>query len=171
MLSDDLAAAFVAFQKWLLTSRMSFHGFDLQLPWWFGLGCWNYALAGPLLLLTKPEWSRNYRFPISLMAYNLIFIQAPLSFLADYLYMSEDSYWHVADRLFACPGVIFEMSKFFLMIQDCVGAKQRKLEKATFAFLYIASFTGALVAFGRSQDAQKRLDRDGFILWHHLWHM
>lgn len=150
-------------QSWLFKSRMSFYGMDLDLPLYFGVLCWSYALAGIFMFWTEPKWSHNSKFPFRSFALFLIFIQAPLSFAADYLNMSNDSYWHVADRLVATPALMLESSKVVAMIHHKV--------KPHVLISYSLALLSAVYCFLKSQEAQAHVDRDGFVLYHNLWHM
>ena len=102
---------------WLLKTRMSFYQYDLQLRWWFGLACWNYAIAGLVTLWVEPrQHELRMKFPYEKFAWLLICVQAPLSFAADYLHMEHDSYWHVLDRCWACPLTLLEASRVVVCI-------------------------------------------------------
>jgi len=151
------------FGSWLLKTRMSFHQVDLELPLYFGIFCWNYAFAGLCMFWTEPKWSRDSRFPFRSFALFLIFLQSPLSFGADYLNMSNDSFWHVADRLVATPALLLETSKIVAMVYHKV--------KPCILLSYSLALAFAVYCFAKSQEAQDRLDRDGFVLWHNAWHM
>jgi predicted membrane channel-forming protein YqfA (hemolysin III family) len=151
--------------EWLAQTRTSFSEQDLQLPWWFGLCCWSYAVAGIAMIWTQPSWTSQTRFPYQSFACILIFLQSPLSFLADYCYMTQDSYWHVADRLLACPAMMLEMTKFAIV---CCGKTDTPLVTR---ITYGTALLVACVCFCLSQEAQGRLDRDAFVLWHNAWHL
>jgi hypothetical protein len=59
--------------KWFLKSTTAFLGdADLNLPWYFGVFCWNYVIAGIVMILTRPK---GVRFPFVFFACLLIFIQ------------------------------------------------------------------------------------------------
>jgi hypothetical protein len=73
--------------KWLFKSTTAFYGAeDWHLPWYFGLLCWSYAVAGLVVLITtkkRPTKGASKattaqaaeRFPRQLYALFLIFIQ------------------------------------------------------------------------------------------------
>lgn len=151
------------FGSWLIKSRMAFHGVDLELPFYFGLFCWAYSMAGICMFWTEPNWSRHSKFPFRSFALFLIFIQAPLSFLADYCNMSNDSYWHIADRIVATPAMLLEAFKILVMLYHKVNPKV--------VLSYGIAIVFAVYCFHKSQEAQKALHRDGFVLYHNLWHM
>lgn len=161
-----------SFAAWLLKSRMSFYNdADLILPWYFGLLCWNYAVAGGILLWLEPQWARQpqvllggRRFPYRSVALLLILVQAPLSFQADYRNMTKDSYWHVADRCLAVPLVVVELLRVAVMAYH--RGKQPKL---LLSMVLSLVFAGA--SFACSQKAQAILDHSGFIFWHNCWHL
>lgn len=109
---------------------MSFYGHNLDLPIWFGVGCWHFALAGlvmvwttvPQFMLESPSPSPlplGLKYPYYTVALLLILAQSPLSFLADYVHMTNDSYWHVVDRCMAVPLMGTEVLKFALMCHHC----------------------------------------------------
>jgi hypothetical protein len=151
--------------EWFWRTRMSFYNLDddLQLPWFFGLACWNYAIAGCVMFWVQPQWT-TCRFPYQLFALAMIAIQSPLSYLADYQYLSGDSYWHVADRLLACPAMALELWKYAILLQNQTYLLGTRLA-------YGMALIGAVYCFLKSQQAQENLDRDMFILWHTCWHL
>lgn len=149
---------------WLFQTQMSFYEQNLELPWWFGACCWGYSVAGITMLWTQPHWTSKSRFPYQSFAFFLILLQSPLSFAADYLSMDKDSYWHVADRLVACPALVLEISKFLLV---CI----RKCNHTSTCVVYGLSLLMAVICFLQSQQAQERLDRDAFVFWHNSWHL
>lgn len=73
---EDAAACV---RTWLFKSTTAFyqHG-DWHLPAYFGIFCCNYAVAGVVLLLTKPEWVSKSRFPYTCFALVLIFVQGTI---------------------------------------------------------------------------------------------
>jgi hypothetical protein len=77
--------------------------------------------------------------------------------------MNNDSIVHVLDRLTATPAVMLEIGKLATMA--------RHGERPLTMTLYGMSILLALFAFGQSQVAQANVDRDGFVLWHTIWHM
>jgi len=184
-----------SFMEWLLKTRMSFYGHDLALPWWFGGGCWNFALGGLIMMwTTEPQWMAKTRFPWKTVACLLIFVQSPLSFLADYVYMEKDSYWHVVDRCLALPLMATEVYKYGLMCQhslmpcvrwfcDHVKWNSQQIAKQTstssqqpamhplLIVLYGVAIVLAIAAFLQSTKAQSNLDRDAFVYWHTVWHL
>jgi hypothetical protein len=83
--------------------------------------------------------------------------------LADYYNMNNDSMFHVLDRLTAAPAMMLEMGKLATMAFHG--------ERPVTMALYALAILMALYAFGQSQVAQAKVDRDGFVLWHTLWHM
>ena len=204
------------FTEWLFTTRMSFYNHDLQLPWWFGAACWNFAIAGLIMLwTTAPQWmetsnsnsrsaskrNNHIAFPYRTMALMLIFVQSPLSFLADYRNMTHDSYWHVVDRCLALPLMGTEVVKFLLMCRHSFlhyydyhyrytnrsnsndnhlcKSKQQHYESTietmamhpTLVVLYGVAIGLAVFSFVQSTAAQSNLDRDAFVFWHTAWHL
>ena len=87
---------------------------------------------------------------------------APLSFAADYLSMTDDTYIHTADRLLACPMMVFELCKALTMMPH--------VRWGTFG-LYVASVATAIYSFVQSSQAQEHVDADAFIFWHNCWHV
>ena len=87
---------------------------------------------------------------------------APLSFAADYLSMTHDTYIHTADRLLACPMMVFELAKVITMFPH--------VRTGTFS-LYVLSVSVAVYSFIKSSQAQDNHDANGFIFWHNCWHL
>lgn len=147
---------------WILKSHTNFlDSKELHLPWHFGLLCWSFLLGGLVMLLTEPEWTRRSRFPYRTVAYALIWVQAPLSFSADYLCMTSDSIVHCLDRLLACPLMALEIVKIFVMYEHV----------STSMFVaYCMATCLAVFSFLQSSAAQDVSDGDGFIFWHNCWH-
>jgi hypothetical protein len=164
---------------------MSFFEHDLALPWWFGLLCWNFALAGLLMLWTEPRWVqqtpvfRGYTFPYKTLALLLIFLQAPLSFMADYVHMEHESYWHAADRCLAVPLMTCELVKYLLQCRESWRAFQQYCSDRNAAAamqpwmcgLYGLGMMAAVFCFAQSAAAQEALHRDHFVYWHSAWHL
>ena len=124
----------------------------LIVPWWFGLGCWTYALAGLfMLLMPRPKWTYRSNFCFELYALILVFIQSPLSFMADYMNMTNVSIWHMLDRFFASP--MFGLTSVMLY---CTHTSVKKVNPIMLS-LDIMSFGFALYCFIESQSAQVRL--------------
>ena len=207
----DLVVAHTSFTDWLFKTRMSFYDHDLQLPWWFGAACWNFAIAGLIMLwTTAPRWMdssssssssarNNIAFPYKTMALLLIFVQSPLSFLADYVNMTHDSYWHVVDRCLALPLMATEVVKFLLMCRHsflhyydynypnnnnnnntCQSQPQQHPHESTIETMamhptlvvtYGVAIGLAVFSFVQSTVAQSNLDRDAFMFWHTVWHL
>ena len=150
----------------------------LNLPAYFGILCWTYALAGMVILSLPPKWclygggcitdSRNekkeYRrhwFPVRLYGWALILCQSPCSFLADYVHMTNISAWHTIDRFLACSMMCLELAKLVTM------------SVYTRPYIYMLNLTSvglAVFCFLQSQKSQQALDEDGFIFWHCGWH-
>jgi hypothetical protein len=110
----------------------------------------------------------NNSFPsflTSIVAQYLLFEmhEAPLSFLADYIYMDQDSLFHVLDRFVAVPLMTLELWK--------VACLWRFASNISATFLYTLSTLSALYCFLQSQQAQSMQDVDGFIIWHNRWHV
>ena len=76
--------------------------------------------------------------------------------------MTADSYIHTADRLLACPMMVFEICKALTMFPH--------VRFGTFG-LYIASVAFAIFSFIQSSHAQEHLDADSFVFWHNCWHV
>mmetsp|Transcript_14568 Transcript_14568/g.19921 ORF Transcript_14568/g.19921 Transcript_14568/m.19921 type:complete len:266 (-) Transcript_14568:1102-1899(-) len=150
--------------EWFFESRTNFYGMhdELVLPWWFGLCCLNYSIGGAFGLITRPKWARRSNFPFTAIAFFLVFFQGPLSFLADYMNMTNDSIWHTLDRCVAVPLFLCELIKIWLMIPHT-----RRGVMTT----YTSSTAIALLSFMMSQRSQKELNTDGFVFWHNMWHM
>ena len=71
-------AGWESFRQWLFKTRMTFYGMDLELPWWFGLSSWHYAIYGAVLLLVEPQWVRKSFFPYRVFALQMILLQGEL---------------------------------------------------------------------------------------------
>ena len=149
----------------------------LNLPTYFGILCWTYALAGMLILSLPPKWclyggghvtgkrkEKKYRrhwFPVRLYGWALILCQSPCSFLADYVHMTNISAWHTIDRFLACSMMCLELTKLITM------------SVYTRPYIYMLNLTSvglAMFCFLQSQKSQQALDEDGFIFWHCGWH-
>jgi len=115
------------------------------------------------MLLTKPKWIEQSRFPYMTFAFLLIFVQGPLSCWADYVHMSNDSIAHSLDKALAVPLMMMEVWKVTLMIWH--GMKPMVL------VLYSMATTAAIVSLLNSSEAQLLGDRDGFVFWHGMWHI
>lgn len=140
----------------------------LFLPWYFGALCWTFTLGGMAMLLLEPEWirtggggGRRHWFPYRMFAWTLILVQGPSSFAADYLKMADVSYWHAFDRVVASASMSLEIVKICVM--------RNHLRPRLYAS-YLTSACAALACFAISQKAQNRLDGEGFVFWHGLWH-
>ena len=222
---------------WIFKTKTSFHGQELNLPWWFGLACLSYSFSGVIMLLYIPKWLGKSQFPYYSFAYFLIFLQGmwvsewvrcttlvsiagsivhltninhiesnmnsirihrmnvihgsvplhsthafmikhrhplnnkfpfwlagPLSWLADYCNMSNDSIVHVLDRITATPAMGLEVGKLVSMLYHGDDGRLTVI-------LYLSAIFMALYSFGQSQLAQQTVNRDAFVLWHTLWHL
>jgi hypothetical protein len=167
--------------QWYLKTQMTFYQDDrLQLPWYFGLLCWSYALAGLALLWMEPQWAKEpqmllggRQYPYRKVAALLIMVQSPLSFLADYVHMTNDSYWHVVDRSMALPLMLIELVRVTLVTQQSIQYRQEPGRAMSLSLLGLqfAALLFAAFSFANSQGAQASLHHDGFIFWHNCWHL
>ena len=66
------------FGGWFFKSTTNLYGFDIGLPWYFGLFCLNFCIGGIAMLVLKPKWAATTIFPYDAFAYILIFIQGEL---------------------------------------------------------------------------------------------
>jgi len=150
----------------------------LNLPAYFGILCWTYALAGMVILSLPPKWClyggggyvtdsreeekfRRHWFPVRLYGWALVLCQSPCSFLADYVHMTNISAWHTIDRFLACTMMCLELAKLVTM------------SVYTRPYIYMLNLTSvglAIFCFLQSQKSQQALDEDGFIFWHCGWH-
>jgi predicted membrane channel-forming protein YqfA (hemolysin III family) len=166
-----------ALTGWLFKTRTSFYQDDsLLLPWWYGVCCWNFALGGALMLWMEPTWTdRHKTFPYRTMAYLLMGVQSPLSFLADYCHMTRDSYWHVVDRGTAVLLMILEVIKFGIVMRDSIRhwrwTPNPHAMPLPLVILYAMALMFAVYSFEQSTQAQTSLDHQGFVQWHTLWHL
>ncbi|KAL7477970.1 hypothetical protein ACHAW6_003755 [Cyclotella cf. meneghiniana] len=135
----------------------------LELPWYFGALCFSFSLGGIMALHWTPKWAKRPRhwFPYNAFCWTLILLQGPCSFLADYVYMTHHSLWHMIDRFLACMLMLLEMLKFFVM---------RPYTRPVVYTLYLISVTMAMYCFMKSQESQRELNEDGFVFWHCGWH-
>ena len=153
---------------WLMKDHTSFLGLheqgdeSKQLPWYFGLLCWSYAIGGIVMLATRPQWTRNSKFPFLSFAWLLIFIQAPLSFTADYMHLMLRSDFHWIDRLLACPLMALEVCKIITMYPHT---------RSFFFATYCAATCFAVYSFLQSSAAQDAHDFERFVFWHNCWHV
>jgi predicted membrane channel-forming protein YqfA (hemolysin III family) len=162
--------------NWLFKTRTSFYQDDsFVLPWWYGAACWNFALGGALMLWMEPTFTNRNKFPYRTMAYLLMGVQAPLSFLADYCHMTSDSYWHAIDRGMAVFLMVLEVVKFGLLVRDSIRHWQWRPNPHAMplplVILYAMALMFAVYCFGHSTRAQAALDHQAFIQWHTLWHL
>jgi len=115
-------------------------------------------------------------YPYRMVAWLILVIQSPLSFMADYVHMTNDSYWHVADRCFALPLMTMEVLKLVLMCRESWrGYMENKTNPNAamplwLCMMYVAATAFAVFSFVQSTLAQDRLKRDEFVVWHNLWH-
>lgn len=77
--------------------------------------------------------------------------------------MSNESVVHVLDRLTATPATAMEAAKLVFLLNN--GTPWPTVMANGLLLI------GALLCFGQSQVAQSRVDRDGFVFWHTLWHL
>lgn len=144
----------------------------LQLPWFFGALCFSFTFGGIMMLYWTPRWTKHgggcvngtyqrHWFPYQTFAWILILLQGPCSFFADYLHMTNVSYWHMVDRWLACFNMAFKLGELMCMY--------RFTRPVIFAS-YVGCTATAVVSFLKSQHAQSSLDTDGFIFWHNCWH-
>jgi hypothetical protein len=138
------------------------------LFFWFGLCCLNYVIAGVTMLYTKPNYMPLW-FPYGTFALFLIYIQSPVSYIADYICITKDSYWHVVDRCIAIPGMMLEMLKYMIMIRTSIQYPHR--QSYVTCILYGLALVSAFFCFIQSQKSQGRIDRNGFVFWHTMWHL
>jgi hypothetical protein len=88
---------------------------------------------------------------------------APLSFSADYVHMSDDSVYHVLDRMFAVPAAGLELFRLIAYLYNGVSPRII-LVTACLEVLAVSCYI-------QSTLAQAELDRDAFVMWHYLWHL
>lgn len=154
-------------QSWMLKSTTSFHDHKemeetlVEHPW-FGLLCWTFSWGGLVMLLLPPRDSGRLPYPHYSVASYLLFFQGPLSFLADYVYLTHDNYVHVLDRLSALIMVMFELYRHFAIMPY--------MRVSTYLG-YFLSFLIALYSFNQSQRCQSERDVYGFLFWHAMWHL
>eukprot|EP00804_Cyclotella_cryptica_P010230 CCRYP_016707-RA/>CCRYP_016707-RA protein AED:0.28 eAED:0.28 QI:106/0.5/0.66/1/0.5/0.33/3/219/400 len=135
----------------------------LQLPWYFGALCFSFSLGGVMALYWTPKWAsrQTHWFPYRAFCWTLILLQGPCSFLADYVYMTHYSLWHMIDRFLACMLMLLELLKFVVM---------RPYTRPVVYTLYLLSVGFAIFCFMKSQESQRELNEDGFVFWHCGWH-
>lgn len=77
--------------------------------------------------------------------------------------MTDDSIYHVLDRMLATPAALVEIVRLFAAF--CNGVY--------FPIIVARMVIGAAAVFCFTQSAiaQADLNRDAFISWHYLWHM
>mmetsp|Transcript_10807 Transcript_10807/g.16074 ORF Transcript_10807/g.16074 Transcript_10807/m.16074 type:complete len:245 (-) Transcript_10807:109-843(-) len=157
--------------EWIFKKHTAFvyienetEGPKLDLPWWFGLFCWTYTLGGAVMIShPPPKWTYRSNFDYRTYALLLLFVQGPFSFMADYVNMTNESIWHVLDRLLASPMSILTLAKLV-----CTHWYMPSI----FAFvLDFLAFGFAIMSFTFSQLAQSNHDQEGFIFWHNCWHL
>lgn len=156
---DDL---YDCLYTWGIKTRTAFHEDErLILPWWFGALCLTFSVSGVGMLMIRPKWSSQGQFPYTFYALMLIFVQGPLSFLADYVHMTHESNIHAIDRFVAVFLMSLETARIVFM--------SNKVNNSTMVFSVLA-YLFALVSFLMSQIAQTKTSTSGFIFWHALWH-
>ena len=117
---------------------------------------------------------------------------APLSFLADYVYMDQDSIFHVVDRMIAIPLMTLELWKvgclwrwrYWERKSSCCAVSKTcgmnttmngtyidYYHSTTIVVLYTLGTIMAIACFLLSQQSQSEQDLNGFILWHNRWHL
>lgn len=165
------------FTAWLLKSSTNFlyeedeygnsvHGNEkLQQPLLFGLLCWSYSMSG-IVILTKPKpaWVYRSNFWYETYGWMLLLLQSPLSFMADYINMTNDSMWHVYDRVLACTLFTLTISSLV-----CTHAYAKKINIDSLILDFIA-ISFAFGSFLMSSQAQSNKDSDAFLFWHNCWH-
>mmetsp|Transcript_9450 Transcript_9450/g.13880 ORF Transcript_9450/g.13880 Transcript_9450/m.13880 type:complete len:248 (-) Transcript_9450:1664-2407(-) len=151
-------------KEWLWKTKTEFYGWDdrLQLDPLFGALCWSYSIAGICMFIVQPKWTKRSSFPYQTFALVLICVQGPLSFIADYLNMTNDTVFHVIDRFMACTNMILLFGK--------LAAFYFHSRPSNF-YASLASTSFAVLSFMNSQDAQELHDPEGFIFWHNMWHL
>ena len=222
--------------QWMFRTRTIFYQYpDFDLPAYFGVACWNYVVAGIVMMVTAPpawfvrlwpqppERRARFAFPYYTFIVLLIFVQckyfmicaflstqsdpfhslglcvfllcmrhsvtAPLSFLADYIYMDQDSIFHVIDRMVAVPLMTLELWKVsclwrwqaYVDITTSTSIATRTVPKSTSYYddyhkitvvvLYSFGTIMAVGCFLLSQQSQSLRNINGFILWHNRWHL
>lgn len=170
--ADEIGADFLTcFKNWALLTKSPFYEHPhFQLPWYFGVMCFNYSLAGIFMIyIQKPKFMENKAcssrfFPYYTYAYLLVFLQGPLSYLADYQNMDKSSLFHAVDRCLAIPLCTLEFVKITLILRY---SKQTKIV----LWAYSTAFLTAIFSFILSQVAQTQKNVVGFIFWHCLWHI
>merc|ERR1712183_438914 len=158
-------------KTWAFLTKSPFYDHpNFKLPFYFGVLCFNYSLAGLFMIyIQKPKFMNNKTcysrfFPYYAYAYLLMFLQGPLSFLADYINMNKSSIFHAIDRFLAMPLCALELIKIILLLRY---SKQKKC----YLWAYGISFFMAIYSFIQSQGAQTNKNVDGFIFWHCMWHL
>lgn len=111
----------------------------------------------PLLRTTLPT-SRDRKLPSNAKCKN----PAPLSFLADYVFMTDESIIHVMDRAMATPAAVMEGCRVMAYVANNVSSLM------IFATIVVEMI--AIYCFLQSAKAQADLHRDNFVFWHFSWH-
>mmetsp|Transcript_24703 Transcript_24703/g.23727 ORF Transcript_24703/g.23727 Transcript_24703/m.23727 type:complete len:242 (-) Transcript_24703:105-830(-) len=149
--------------NWIFKRTTEFYeSEDLALPWWFGFFCFSYTFRGLVDIYVAPKWPKKIGFPFLASALVLACLQGPISFLADYMNMTNESNIHVIDRCLALPNFALETIKVLCSFHF--------VRKETF-LISVMCLPCACYAFLQSSDAQNQLDADSFIFWHNMWHM
>ncbi len=89
------------------------------------------------------------------------FSKGPLSFLADYLSVTKDSYIHVVDRIMALIN---------FQLQFCKVSTLTFHGRPSTVICQLFGIMFAAFAFMNSQASQQNHDPDGFVFWHNAWH-
>eukprot|EP00543_Licmophora_paradoxa_P005112 CAMPEP_0202448170 /NCGR_PEP_ID=MMETSP1360-20130828/6979_1 /ASSEMBLY_ACC=CAM_ASM_000848 /TAXON_ID=515479 /ORGANISM="Licmophora paradoxa, Strain CCMP2313" /LENGTH=195 /DNA_ID=CAMNT_0049065611 /DNA_START=964 /DNA_END=1551 /DNA_ORIENTATION=+ len=84
--------------------------------------------------------------------------------------MSNDSIWHVIDRFLAAPALLLEFGRWATMLFAPPYKDGTPQVSNTVCALYFIALLLAVYFYSQSQRAQQQLDRDGFVVWHTLWH-
>jgi hypothetical protein len=76
--------------------------------------------------------------------------------------MTDESIFHVLDRGMATPAAILEVTRMGAYLTNDVA-------HSIIAATLVTALT-SIYCFCQSAKAQAELNRDGFVVWHYLWH-
>lgn len=76
--------------------------------------------------------------------------------------MTDESIFHFLDRAMATPAAVLEVTRIGAYLAN-------KVAPSIIAATLVTALT-SIYCFCQSAKAQAELDRDGFVVWHYLWH-
>lgn len=113
------------------------------------------------MFIIKPKWVKEIPYAFTAQALILTFFQGPLSFKADYENMTNDSIYHIIDRIVAHICFAFYIYRLAVLSRHTTR---------TIAVMQSLTLALALTFFTKSRKAQMMDDPANFCFWHNMWH-